>query len=132
MVNSLNWNLDRVPTGDNDAIIRANSTVIENQEVKNLTVDPGYTLSINNGNKVSIKEDLTNNGDFDGDGVVVFDGNVAQNIIGDGTDAGTFTNIKVNNSLGLTLQDNITILESLNLESGDFTSNGRATFFYDF
>lgn len=127
-----NWNFDLVPTLDNNAIIRANSTVSTNQAINNLEVDPTYTVSINNGNTVNIKGDLTNNGDFEGDGVVVFDGAVAQNIFGDGTDAGTFTNIELDNSSGLTLQDDIIITSSLNVEVGDFVSNGRATFFCDF
>ncbi len=115
-----NWNFDLVPTLDNNAIIRANSTVSSNQAVNNLTVDPTFTVSVNDGNTLNIKGNLTNNGDFDGAGYVVFDGASAQSIDGDGTDAGSFTNIRVNNAAGVTLTDNADLFETLDLDNGDF------------
>ncbi len=115
-----NWNFDLVPTLDNNAIIRANSTVSSNQAVNNLTVDPTFTVSVNDGNTLNVKGNLTNNGDFDGAGYVVFDGNSAQSIDGDGTDAGSFTNIRVNNSAGVTLTDDADLFETLDLDNGDF------------
>ncbi|QSS98262.1 LamG-like jellyroll fold domain-containing protein [Psychroflexus sp. ALD_RP9] len=115
-----NWNFDLVPTLDNNAIIRANSTVSSNQAVNNLTVDPTFTVSVNDGNTLNLKGNLTNNGDFDGAGYVVFDGNSAQSIDGDGSDAGSFTNIRVNNSAGVTLTDDADLFETLDLDNGDF------------
>jgi len=115
-----NWNFDRVPSLDNNAIIRANSTVSSNQAVNDLTVDPTFTVSVNDGNTLNIKGDLTNNGDFDGAGYVVFDGASAQSIDGDGTDAGSFTNIRVNNAAGVTLTDDADLFETLDLDNGDF------------
>ncbi|SHE57840.1 conserved repeat domain-containing protein/Por secretion system C-terminal sorting domain-containing protein [Psychroflexus salarius] len=115
-----NWNFDLVPTLDNNAIIRANSTVSSNQAVNNLIVDPTFTVSVNDGNTLNVKGNLTNNGDFDGDGYVVFDGNSAQSIDGDGSDAGSFTNIRVNNSAGVTLTDDADLFETLDLDNGDF------------
>jgi hypothetical protein len=68
-----------------------------------------------------VKGDLTNNGEFEGDGYVVFDGSVPQQIIGDGTDAGSFSNIRLDNALGLTVTDDIEVTDVVDLDTGSIT-----------
>ncbi|NEV95004.1 T9SS type A sorting domain-containing protein [Psychroflexus sp. YR1-1] len=116
-----NWNFNRRPSALDTAIVRANATLVASQEVGTLTIDPTFTVSIASDISLNIKENLTNNGAIDGDGYVVFDGTAAQQIIGDGTDAGSFTNIRLNNTAGLTLTDDADIFEVLDLETGTFT-----------
>jgi len=135
-----NWIDNAVPTANDDAIIDTNviSTVRFNQEVKNLETRPGSIVTINNTFTVEIKEDLTNDGKFEGEGYVVFDGTVAQNIRGteemDGvTDAGTFTNIRVDNTNGLTLENNADIFDTFDVDNGStFTADAKFTFRCEF
>ena len=116
------WREGAVPTSTNDARIADNvtSTVTQDQAVGNLFTNTGSTVTINDSFSLAIKEDLTNNGNFEGPGFVVFDGSSAQQIIGDGTDAGSFSNIRLDNSNGLTLTDDAEITDVLDIDSGDF------------
>ena len=118
-----NWIDGVVPTANDDAIIDVGvtSTVIQNQEVRNLETRPGSLVTINDGFTLDINGDLTNNGDFEGPGFALFNGTTAQQIIGDGTDAGSFSNIRLDNALGLTVTDDIDITDVLDLDDGDVT-----------
>ncbi len=122
-----NWSQGQVPTQNDDAFIDSNvQTIIDqNSEVGNLTLIEGTTeetsVTISNTVTLNVKGDLTNNGNFEGDGFVVFDGTSAQTIIGNGTDAGTFSNILLNNSNGLTISDDIDITDVFNIDLGDVT-----------
>ncbi|MBZ9788311.1 T9SS type A sorting domain-containing protein [Psychroflexus sp. CAK57W] len=121
-----NWDARTVPISTDDAIIRAHSTVTQTQNVNKLTVDAGYTVSVNADQTVHVKADLTNNGDFQGEGYLVFDGSVSQKIIGDGTDAGSFTHMRVNNAAGVTLTDDADLYDVIDIDAGDFTvENGN-------
>jgi hypothetical protein len=118
-----NWSGGFVPTLNDNATIASGvtSTVSTNQQMVSLITEPGSVVTINNNITLEIKGDLTNNGDFEGDGYVVFDGSVPQQIIGDGTDAGSFSNIRLDNADGLTLTDDADITGVLDIDRGDFT-----------
>ncbi|MBZ9788458.1 T9SS type A sorting domain-containing protein [Psychroflexus sp. CAK57W] len=120
-----NWNFNRVPTALDTAFVEVNSDLGGNYEIGSLTVDTDITLSIGNNQTLHIKENLTNKGDFTGDGFVVFDGTAAQQIIGNGAatdpDAGSFTNIRLANSAGLTLTDHAELFNVLDLNLGTMT-----------
>ncbi|NEV94740.1 T9SS type A sorting domain-containing protein [Psychroflexus sp. YR1-1] len=116
-----NWEARTVPISTDDAIIRAHSTVTQMQDVNKLTVDEGYTVTVSAGQTVHVKADLINNGDFLGEGYLVFDGNASQNIIGDGTDAGSFTHMRINNTAGVSLTDDADLYDVIDIDAGDFT-----------
>ncbi|MBZ9788460.1 T9SS type A sorting domain-containing protein, partial [Psychroflexus sp. CAK57W] len=124
-----NWNFNRLPTALDTAIVKANANVTLSQEVGELSVDAPYTVFIDTLQTLHIKENLTNKGDFRGEGFVVFDGTAAQQIIGNGSatdpDAGSFEHIRVNNSAtapaGVTLTDNADLIHILDLNLGTFT-----------
>ncbi|MBZ9629060.1 T9SS type A sorting domain-containing protein [Psychroflexus sp. CAK1W] len=124
-----NWNFNRLPTALDTAIVKANANVTISQEVGELSVDAPYTVFIDTLQTLHIKENLTNKGDFRGEGFVVFDGTAAQQIIGNGAatdpDAGSFEHIRVNNSAtapaGVTLTDNADLIHILDLNLGTFT-----------
>jgi len=127
---SSNWVSNVIPTFNDDATFAAGvtSTVTQNQAVNNLTTDTGSLVTVQNSLTLNIKENLTNSGDFNGDGYVVFDGSTAQQIIGDGTDAGSFSNIRLNNSAGLTVTENVDLFDILDITTGTFTANAEVTF----
>jgi len=119
-----NWDQGTVPTFRDTAIIDDGvaSTVSSNQDIRNLTTNAGSSVSIGNGITLDVSENLTNNGDFTGEGYVVFDGtlDLTQQIIGDGTDAGSFSNIRLNNTNGLLLTDDADITGVLDIDAGNF------------
>ncbi len=122
-----NWREGQVPTLNDDAYIASDvqSTIDQNSEVRNLFLIEGSTeetsVTISNTITLNVKGDLTNNGNFEGDGFVVFDGTATQRIIGDGIDAGSFSNIRLNNTDGLTVTDDIDVTDVFDLDAGDVT-----------
>lgn len=113
-----NWNYNQVPTSVDSAIIRANATVSTLQEVGTLTVDPNFTVSVNNNQTLSVKETLTNNGDFEGDGYLVLDGTTLQNIFGNGS----YSKLRIDNTSvgGVSLNAKADLFKELDLDKGIF------------
>ncbi|NEV95100.1 hypothetical protein G3567_13240, partial [Psychroflexus sp. YR1-1] len=120
-----NWSFNRLPTAIDTAIVRANVNLSNIQQVGELTIDSPFVVSIDTLQTLSIKENLINNGTVGGQGYLVFDGDVPQQIIGNGlvvnSSAGSFTNIRLDNSAGLTLTDDADVLNVLDLDAGTIT-----------
>jgi cytoskeletal protein CcmA (bactofilin family) len=74
---------------------------------------------------IKILGDITNNGDFVGNGAVQLSGEVsAQSVAGDGS----FTNITIANSKGVTVDGTPTINGTMTLSSGIVTANNQINF----
>jgi hypothetical protein len=132
-----NWIEVAVPTANDDAIILSGVTTFinpsETYSVRNLTVQSGTPadptlMTIGNNAILNIQRDLTKTDDFEGEGYLIFDGSSdivfrgdrTQQIIGDGTTAGSFSNIALNNDSGLLLTDDADITGVLEVDLGDF------------
>jgi hypothetical protein len=96
-----NWNFDLVPQIFNDVIIQSQSTITQDQQINNLTVDPSYSVNVNSGQVLNVSGDLDNNGDFAGDGEVVLNGTSAQAISG----TGSFENLRLDNSISVSIDN---------------------------
>ncbi|HLP12938.1 MAG TPA: T9SS type A sorting domain-containing protein [Flavobacteriales bacterium] len=74
-------------------------------------------IQFHSGASVAVKGDFTNNGTLTDDGTMVYFNGAACQTVG-GTSVITFKNITLNNTAGLTLQNSITVSNSLALTSG--------------
>lgn len=90
-----------------------------------VVISSGATLTLGAfGGDLNIGGDFTNNGTFNcNDRAVTFNGTSAQNIGGSGSI--TIDYMTLNNSAGLTLNQNLSIDNSLTLTSGDINLNGK-------
>jgi hypothetical protein len=95
--------------------------------IAGIKVLPGATVT-NNGGNLTVRTFLvSNNAQFLGPNLVVMTGTVAQTISGNGS---TFTNLRINNTSGVTVASGAnmqTITTSLDLRSGNLTTNGNIT-----
>lgn len=125
-----NWVDNAVPTVNDDAIIAADviSTVRQDQQVKSLVLEQGTTgvttVTIDDGFQVNIKENVTNNGEFTGDGEVLLDGAGNQDMFG----VGDYENLRINNLNGVDVEntdltDPTTINGVVTVDAGNFSTN---------
>ncbi|WP_223810239.1 T9SS type A sorting domain-containing protein [Psychroflexus gondwanensis] len=116
-----NWNTNIVPSNIDFAIIRANATVSNNQNIGTLTIDPTYSVSINDGQNLTIEGDIINNGSFTGDGEVVLNGASAQTISG----GGSFENLRLDNSTRVDFTDSADLFGVVYVDQGTLNTNGN-------
>jgi hypothetical protein len=90
--------------------------------VNNLTINSGATLSLGN-NTLTVNGNLTSNGTINiGNSTLVFSGTAAQNV----SISETLFNLTLNNSNGLTLGQNLTVSNNLNLTAGTLNIDTRS------
>ena len=92
--------------------------------VNNITIESGASLTIT-GNTLQISGSIINDGTLDvSDGTVEFTGSTPQ-VIGASLFAGnTIKNLTINNSSGVTLQGPLSVTGIVNIQTGNFSSNG--------
>jgi hypothetical protein len=105
------------------------SITASNIQVGNLSISATASLNITTGRVLNVCKDWTggsgSSADVTGDGRVILNGTVAQDINGNTN----FSVLRLNNGLGATLNGNATISQMLELENGTFTTTGtRLTF----
>ncbi|MEW6126674.1 MAG: C25 family cysteine peptidase [Acidobacteriota bacterium] len=129
-----NWGGGQVPSATDDINLPGGGiTDITSTDVtaRNLTVASGRTLNINAGRTLTVNGSLNVAGTIAGSGTLIFNGSLfehnsasaipnaifqgsaAQTIAGNGN--GTFTNLTINNSVGVTLAANLAVNGALNL-----------------
>jgi hypothetical protein len=123
-----NWNTNIVPSNIDFAIIRANATVSNNQNIGTLTIDPTYSVSINDGQNLTIEGDIINNGSFTGEGEVVLTGTSAQSISG----GGSFENLRLDNPTSLDFTDPTDLFGVVYVDQGTLNTNGNLSLRCDF
>ncbi len=119
----INW-CGGVPTYSSNVVIP--SVVINNPLINavgavcnNITISNGATLSMIGPGELTLKGNWINNGNFNfGDGTVRFGGSTLQRITG----ATTFYYLYINNPLGVTLNNNITVKSYLELNTGSLST----------
>jgi hypothetical protein len=115
--NGSTWS-NGVPTATVDAVIAGNYTGA-GFSAKNLTVNSGVT--INNSSDITVNGTFAHAGSFTGSGFVELAGTSAQ------TASGNFTNLRINNSNGVTLSAATNVSGLLKLQNGTLTTNGNLT-----
>lgn len=90
-----------------------------------LTIGTGSTFDVSSSNfALNIKGDFIDNGSFSPrNGTVTLNGTGAQNI--NGSSATSFYNLTFNNSNGLTLGNNVTVSNILNMTAGNITTGSN-------
>ena len=125
-----NWGSSSVPGTSNDVLIpdQLNDPVIGNSTaatVRNILMENSSSLTVNSGGSLEIKGLFTNNGTYTDNGSIKFSGTSAQTI-----PAGTYNDLEVDNSAGLTLGGAVSINGTLTLTNGiiNTTSTNLLTF----
>ncbi len=118
------WLDNRIPEPRHTARVIANLDVIAIEEITNLVVESTGSVTIANNQELRVRGDLQNDGGFFGEGKLMLDGNNLQTISG----SGRFEKIVLDNPNDAVLTDPVDIFTSLEITSGDFISNGNATF----
>ncbi|MFN6945917.1 MAG: T9SS type A sorting domain-containing protein [Cytophagaceae bacterium] len=125
--NAANW-CETVPTADTDVIINAgsanNPVIGSNAICRNLIINTGATLTLQNNQTLDVKGNWENIGTFTGNqGTVVFSGASNQEITGN-TD---FPHVIINKSGSLIVNSPVVVNRILTLTSGTISSNGNLT-----
>ncbi|HNX89802.1 MAG TPA: SBBP repeat-containing protein, partial [Paludibacteraceae bacterium] len=123
-----NWSGNTVPTSALDAFIPlvANLPAVNsvNSKCRNITINPGASVTVNSGKNLSLYRNWTNNGLSDaGSGTVTFIGSTAQSINGNTS----FGNLTINNPSGVSLFGNTELTGVLTPALGTLASNGYLT-----
>jgi hypothetical protein len=123
-----NWCGGIVPTSVTDVRIPAPSASVLNQPAisatggscRNITIDPGASLTLGGTANLNVTGNWTNNGSFSaGTATVTFNGTTAAQVIA-GTTATTFYNLVVNNTFpggGVSATTDMTVNGTLNLQA---------------
>ena len=130
-----NWSCGFVPGDTTDVTIPSGLTyypeVLEGDfaEVKNLTVQSGATIGIDNAAILDVKGNMQNNGSFVGAGSVSFNGSSAQSISG----LGRISNLQVANAAGVSIaaSSRVTITQSVIMNLGTLTTNDSLVLYSD-
>lgn len=130
-----NWGACAPPNCSADAIIGTTSinqpVVTTNQTVKNVTINPGASLTINSNVTLSVCGDFTNNGQLITlpGSTVKFVGSGLQQITGSFIGSNSFANLTMQKPSGtLIINNNIQIKENDSLKNGFFDSNSLDIF----
>ena len=125
-----NWENGVVPTlSDNAAIDDGiTSTLIQDQDVNNLSLNNNSQVDINSGFSLNVKANIINNSQFTGDGEVILNGSTNQELKGDGA----YENLRLNNGSGADITSSTVINGVLYVDNGTFTTNDAVTFPCDF
>jgi hypothetical protein len=121
-----NWNTGFVPAAYDDVTIPSgtlNKAIITGSiAYRTLTINTGATFQVNSGAVLNTSGDFIKNGTYtDNGGTVLFNGTSVQNIIG----AVNFSNVVVNNTSGVVLNNPTSISGILSLLNGQLYSNGN-------
>ncbi|UPT69061.1 MAG: PKD domain-containing protein [Sphingobacteriales bacterium JAD_PAG50586_3] len=125
-----NWTPAGPPSAGNDIIIpnTVNDPVISlgvNASCKDVSIAGGATIFVDANKTLDVKGNWTGaNNVVSGPGKTIFSGSTAQTITG----GGTFSNLQVNNSAGVTVASGINkvnITGVLELKAGQLTTNGN-------
>jgi hypothetical protein len=121
-----NWPCGNIPTSASNVVIPTGTTYLPafigaTFDVNNLDINSGVTISIAGDAIVNVHGSLTNNGSADGDGSIAMAGSSAQTIYG----KGTFYNLTINNTSGVTLNsgDTVRMVTALTMNAGTFATN---------
>lgn len=121
-----NWPCGTIPDASTDVTIPSGTAHLPSFagatfDVNSLTVNAGVTISIGGDASVAVHGSMTNNGIINGDGDIAMVGGSAQTMYG----KGTFSNLTINNSNGVTIAstDTVRIIEDLTLTAGTLTTN---------
>lgn len=131
-----NWCGGIVPTASTDVNIPAdapNPPIIYTTGAicQHITINSGASLSIPPGNTLEIKGNWTNSGQFDagllnpGETTVSFTGNSLQTITG--SNSTVFSNLTINNAQGVVAYSNISVINVLDLASGNPSTGSSGT-----
>lgn len=123
---SSNWDVNNVPGTGDFAYIPATGVTNEpaissNNDLSDLTMDAGRTLTINSSNALSVTGIITNDATITGAGTLALVGTDMQAINGDGT----YSNLELDNSNGATIAGDaqVDITSTLTLTDGVLTTN---------
>ncbi len=118
--NTANWSCPLVPTSATNVIIPSTDVtnmpvVTDAQQVANLTIQSGATLTLNaSASQLSIFGTITNNGTFSNtNGKVVLSGSATQTV-----PAGTYAKLQINNAANVNLGGAVILTDSLILVNG--------------
>lgn len=124
-----NWTCNVLPISTTDVIIPnvANEPIVSStgvSECKSITIDASSSVTVNSGKDLSVYGNWTNSGQNTvGTGTVIFKGGSAQTING----STTFENLTINNSTGVTLNNNTQLAGILTPTAGTLASGGKLT-----
>lgn len=120
------WNKCSVPGTSDDVTIPDVTTdpvISASANCRDLTINAGGSLTLNNGITLNIYRNFTNNGSYSGNGTTVLRGSIAQSVTG----ATSFNHLTLNNAAGATLNDPVNVNGILTLTSGTLISGGNLT-----
>ncbi len=130
--NSANWSENIIPTPIINVIIPDNPAGglifpivnISNASCYSLTIESGASITVPDGNTISVSKDFTNNGNTNlGQGTFIFNGCSAQTITGNNK----FKNLTIINPDGVTLTGKTSIEGILTLTNGTLNPTGGLT-----
>ncbi len=123
---SSNWDVNNVPGTGDFAYIPATGvtnepTISSNNDLSDLTIDAGRTLTINNSNTLSATGIITNDATITGAGILALVGTDMQAINGNGS----YSNLELDNSNGATIAGDaqVDITSTLTLTDGMLTTS---------
>ncbi len=117
------WTGGAIPGGGDNVVIAHSVTVSDARSAKDVTINSGGTLILSA--DLSVYGDFSNLGTYTPNShTVTFAGSIAQTIGGD--QETQFDNLRINNSSGVTLTENIIVNSSLSFTAGKlFTTDGH-------
>ena len=126
------WSCTCIPS-DADVVLIGNTfdvTLDSDEDILNLTVDFGGSLTFNGSNTLSVKGDLTVNGTLNsGNGTIVADGTLSQSFDNGSGSNVELNSITVNNVNGLDVNSGEwSIASNLQVSSGNFDVSGATSF----
>ncbi|MEY3677891.1 MAG: hypothetical protein RI924_32, partial [Bacteroidota bacterium] len=130
---SSNWNPnDLSPSVDYSISIPSGITndpeVGNDVSIKDLVIQSGAKITINNNTVLSVKGNVSNDGQSLGEGTLELSGTNSQTISG----TGAFKSLKIENTSGVTISNNVgtmvNMIGVLSINSGQLSTNGNLTF----
>jgi alpha-amylase len=114
-----NWENGVLPSATTDVLVPAGSAFMPSLSsgtlaAHDLTIEVGASVAVGTGTSLRIAGNFTNQGTLAGPGQVLFNGTMAQNIVG----STTFANLRLANPADVTLLSPVTITDTLTLSAG--------------
>ena len=120
-----NWEEGILPQGSNSTIVTSNAmnkpVVASNVTTQKITVEPGATLTVNNGVTLSTTGNVVNNGVLNCNGTLSMVGSGSQSITG----KASIGHLLVNNTSGVVLSDSLWIRDSLSIIKGTLVTGDK-------
>ncbi|MBZ9652523.1 T9SS type A sorting domain-containing protein [Psychroflexus montanilacus] len=123
-----NWLNNTQPSSGDNVIIAADPNLLSNQTVNNVSIFSGINVNIGIGNSFNIEGDISNSGQFTGEGEVVLNGSSQQSISG----GGSFENLRLNNSTSVVFNDPSDLFGNLYVDQGTLNTGGNLSLRCDF